>query len=155
MQRLAQLPGRSGNPRRPEGTPFRGTRFAMATFGERVVRIGVPLVQGRVAPRCTNADQLLLIDFPTDDRPASRIVELSFGTPEELLEITRRYHVSTLVCDGITRESRGILLAHGLRVVENVVGSAEEVVRAAASGSLRAGFGLLPRSDRRARAEHE
>lgn len=119
------------------------------------MRIGVPLVQGRVAPRCTNADQLLLIDLPTDDRPASRIVELPIGTPEELLEITRRYHVSTLVCDGITRESRTILLAHGLRVVENVVGSAQEVVRAAASGSLRAGFGLLPRDDGRARAEHE
>ena len=112
-----------------------------------MVRIGVPLLDGRVAPRCTSANRILLVEVTSTGSVTSRVVDLPVGTPEELLELAQLYRITTFVCDGLTRESRSILLTHGLRVVENVVGSAQEVVQAVTGGALRSGFGLLTRRD--------
>jgi hypothetical protein len=113
----------------------------------------VPLLQGRVAPRCTNADSLLLVDILPDGSAAGRVVGLPVATPEELLGIAHEYRVTTFVCDGITPDSRIVLLAHGLRIVDNVVGSAEEVMNSLTAGALRHSFGLRPRGSTRPRRE--
>ena len=109
------------------------------------MRLGVPMLDGRVAPRCTGANGLLVVEVAAGGAASGRKVELSIATPEELLELAHLYRFATLVCDGITRESRTVLLTHGMRVIENVVGSASEVVQAVTAGALRSGFGLLSR----------
>jgi len=60
----------------------------------------------------------------------------------DLAGILKSLRVDTFVCGGISRETRDSLRANGIVVMNNVACSAEEILAALESGSLRPGFGL-------------
>ncbi len=106
--------------------------------------IGVPLLDDRVAPRCTSANRLLLVALIPGESISNRILDVPIEATEGLIELARAHRISTLVCGGITRECRLVLELHRIAVIENVACSAGEVLQALESGMLRAGFGLDP-----------
>ncbi len=106
--------------------------------------IGVPLLDARVAPRCTSANRLLLVTLSSAGSVSNRVIDVQLGAAEELIELARRHGITMLDCGGITRESRELLQLNRIRVVENVACSADEVLRALERGMLRAGYGLDP-----------
>jgi uncharacterized metal-binding protein len=60
----------------------------------------------------------------------------------ELLDAVIEHEVETLVCGGVSREVREALAAQDVAIVDNVAGSAGEVLAALDAGSLCAGYGL-------------
>lgn len=106
------------------------------------MRFGIPLLDERVAPRCTIADSLLLITLKRRRVLRRSMVHLDNATWMDLARLLADEEVDTLVCGGISRANRESVLAHEVEVIDNVAGTAEEVVDALRRGGLRSGFGL-------------
>jgi len=106
------------------------------------MNVGVPLLDDRVAPRCTSANRLLMVSLEQRRVESHRVVAVSIETPEALVDAVRSHALNVLVCGGVTREARQLLEAVGTAVVDNVAGSAAELLEALAHGTLHSGFGL-------------
>ena len=104
--------------------------------------VGVPLLEGRVAPRCTQASHLLLATLSRGRVTSRRVVPATVDSAVTLLELARSHGIGTLVCGGITLEDRTLVLTDGIDVVDNVACSVAEAVTAIDNGTLQRGFGL-------------
>jgi len=60
----------------------------------------------------------------------------------DLTKVLSDNHIDILVCDGITRGERDFISARRVQIIENVVGTIDELLNALDSGILRPGFGL-------------
>ena len=112
--------------------------------------VGVPLLEGRVAPRCTQATQLMLVTVSRGRVTSRRVVDAGIDTVILLLELLRTYGIGTLVCGGITPDTRALVQGDGIDIVENVACSAAEVVAAIDTGILTRGFGFEVKARERA-----
>lgn len=106
------------------------------------MRFGIPLLGERVAPRCTIADSVLLITLKRRRILDESVLVLTSATWLELARLLADQDVDTLVCGGISRSTRESIQSQDVEVIDNVAGTAEEVVDALRRGTLRPGFGL-------------
>jgi uncharacterized metal-binding protein/predicted Fe-Mo cluster-binding NifX family protein len=106
------------------------------------MRFGIPLLGERVAPRCTIADSVLLITVKRRRILEESVLALTSATWLELAGLLTDQDVDALVCGGISRSTRESIQSQDVEVIDNVAGTAEEVVDALRRGTLRPGFGL-------------
>lgn len=106
------------------------------------MRFGIPLLDQRVAPRCTIADSVLLITLKRRRILGQSTVGLDHATWMDLARLLAEEAVDTLVCGGISRANRETILSYDVDVIDNVAGTAQEVVEALRRGGLTSGFGL-------------
>lgn len=93
------------------------------------MRICIPLFGDRVAPRCTQADGVLLCTLRRGRVIEQERLTLPIRTLIELKDVLRGRDVHTLVCGGINRNDRDVVEPLLDRVVPNVAGTIEEVLR--------------------------
>jgi uncharacterized metal-binding protein len=60
----------------------------------------------------------------------------------ELAEVLADNRIDVLICGGISREERDFIEARRMEIIDNVVGSIDELLAAIQKGDLRPGFGL-------------
>ncbi len=106
------------------------------------MQYGIPLLGNRVAPRCTIAESLLLLSVTRNRVRSHQVVAVHQHAWEELVGVLVAERVETLVCGGISRTAKALVLSKQIDVFENVAGTAEEVTGALQSGTLCSGFGL-------------
>jgi uncharacterized metal-binding protein/predicted Fe-Mo cluster-binding NifX family protein len=106
------------------------------------MRFGIPLLGERVAPRCTIADSVLLLTVKRRRILEESVVALPSATWLELPRLLADQDVDALVCGGISRSTRESIQSQEVEVIDNVAGTAREVVDALRRGALRPGFGL-------------
>jgi uncharacterized metal-binding protein/predicted Fe-Mo cluster-binding NifX family protein len=106
------------------------------------MRYGIPLLANRVAPRCTIAEALLLIDVAGGEVAQEVLLPTGGCTWNELVSMLVAERVETLVCGGISRQARHELQDRGIAVVDNVAATADAVLGALAADRLRPGFGF-------------
>ena len=117
------------------------------------MRFGIPLLGQRVAPRCTIADSVLLVTLKGRRILERSVLPLEDASWVDVARLLADAGVDTLVCGGISRATRESVLAQAVAVIDNVAGTADEVVGALREGGLRSGFGLAaekmpPRAER-------
>jgi uncharacterized metal-binding protein/predicted Fe-Mo cluster-binding NifX family protein len=110
------------------------------------MRFGIPLLDQRVAPRCTIADRVLLITVKRRRILEESAVPLDRATWMDLTRILSEERVDALVCGGISRSTRETVESQAVEVIDNVAGTAEEVVDALRRGGLHPGFGFASES---------
>lgn len=106
------------------------------------MKFGIPVLGQRVAPRCTIAENLLIVTWCGGRIVKQVTVSLEGSTWEEVLPVLVDHRIDTLVCGGIDRTSRGSVEALGLTVIENVASTSGEVIEAIRLGTLRPEFGF-------------
>jgi len=106
------------------------------------MRYGIPILGDRVAPRCTFADSVLLVVLRRNKTKRENQITLAHHSLADLVDILSEYRVDTLICGGISRESRDFLDSRDVTIIDNVVGTVDELVTALRTGTLRSGFGL-------------
>jgi uncharacterized metal-binding protein/predicted Fe-Mo cluster-binding NifX family protein len=106
------------------------------------MRFGIPILDQRVAPRCTIADSVLLITVKHRRILEQSSVPLERATWMDVTRILSDEEVDALVCGGISRSSRETVESQAVEVIDNVAGTAQEVVDALRRGGLHPGFGL-------------
>jgi uncharacterized metal-binding protein/predicted Fe-Mo cluster-binding NifX family protein len=112
------------------------------------MRVGIPLLGQRVAPRCTIADSVLLVTVKRRRVVQEAVLPFEGSTWLDLARILADEEVDTLVCGGISRSTRESVQSQAVEVIDNVAGTAEEVVDALRRGGLRSGFGLAAQETR-------
>jgi len=106
------------------------------------MRYGIPILGDRVAPRCTFADSVLLVVLRRNKAKRENQVTLAHHSLADLVDILSEYRVDTLICGGISRESRDFLDSRDVAIIDNVVGTVDELITALRTGTLCSGFGL-------------
>jgi uncharacterized metal-binding protein/predicted Fe-Mo cluster-binding NifX family protein len=109
---------------------------------EAKMRICIPLLGERVAPRYNIADTLLLLTLH-HARITSRTKLPSTGrTWIDFKKVLTEQAVNVLVCGGIKREDRESIRSQRICIIENVACTAAEAIDALKQGTLRPGFGF-------------
>jgi uncharacterized metal-binding protein/predicted Fe-Mo cluster-binding NifX family protein len=116
--------------------------FIVTGRGKVNMQYGIPLFGNRVAPRCTIADSLMLLAVTRNKVRSQHVVAIEQRTWEELIPLLVQRNVDALVCGGISRLAKESVESKRIDVVDNVAGTAEEIIRALQAGSLHPGFGL-------------
>jgi len=106
------------------------------------MRIGVPVFKGRVAPRCTIAEGLLVVTVKRGRVTNRRFIPPGGSNWFDFVSQVLQLRVSTLVCGGISREQKDSLTVKNIDVIDNVACSVEEVLGAITKDKLQAGFGF-------------
>jgi len=106
------------------------------------MRYCIPVYGDRIAPRCTIAEALLFVKNGWGKTDEEALVALRDQTWLEVTELMVRHRVGTLVCGGISRESRSALDDLGITVIDNVAATIKSVLKAIDDEELKSGFGL-------------
>jgi uncharacterized metal-binding protein len=112
------------------------------------MRYGIPLLGDRVAPRCTCADFMLVVSVARGRISAQERTPLDITMPLDLISDLRESRIDTLVCGGISSQTRETLSGEDITVIDNVACSANEVVAAIDAGRLHPGYGFGAETDR-------
>ena len=112
------------------------------------MRCGITLLGDRVSPRCTAADGLMVVSLQRGHLTSCETLPVEISSPLDLLAELKRQGIDTLVCGGIARDTRDVLLTAVTDIVDNVACSKEEAVAALEQGVLGPGFGLSNRAGR-------
>ena len=103
------------------------------------------MLHDRVAPRSTCAENFLVVVSNRGKVTAQETIPQPIHDRVALVHMVREHHIDTLICGANSAGTRESLLEADLSLIENVAGSASEVVTAIESGTLRNGYGLLTR----------
>jgi len=106
------------------------------------MRYGIPILNGRVAPRCTFAEAVVLVVMQRTEARREDLVALPNRSLAGLADTWSQGRVDTLICGGISRESRDFISARDINIMDNVAGTVDELLAALQAGTLRPGFGL-------------
>jgi uncharacterized metal-binding protein/predicted Fe-Mo cluster-binding NifX family protein len=106
------------------------------------MRYAIPLLGGRIAPRCTIAESLLVVETHGGRDAGRRLVSSPGNSWPDLISVLVEEGVDALVCGGIAQPAREELKEQRIAVVNNVAATAEAVVDAILGGRLQPGFGF-------------
>ena len=105
--------------------------------------IGIPLFNGRVAPRCKIADSILIIRVSGNSIVSTKHVSPDNSNWDGLLKSFLDKRIDTIVCGGINKEDKKLATSQGLTVIDNVACSEEELFEAVEKDQLRPGYGFI------------
>jgi uncharacterized metal-binding protein len=106
------------------------------------MRCGVPLLEDRVAARCTCADGMLVVSLSRGRVLAAERHSMGISNRVELLSAVHAHKIDMLACGGIDETTREELLSASVRIVDNVACSSDQVVAALNNGCLCPGYGF-------------
>jgi uncharacterized metal-binding protein/predicted Fe-Mo cluster-binding NifX family protein len=106
------------------------------------MRYGIPILGERVAPRCTYAESVLVVELRRNRAKKEAVATLAEHSLLDLVKVLSECRIDTLVCGGISREEREYLSTRDVDIIDNVACSVDEILEALRTGSLRPGFGL-------------
>jgi predicted Fe-Mo cluster-binding NifX family protein len=104
------------------------------------VRFALCLLQDRIAPRYDRAEKMLLVTSHSPDGLEREIVPVRRMKPQEVCSMLLERNVDTLICGGVTAECRARLELSKVRILDNVIGSAEGVITVYLDGTLTSGL---------------
>lgn len=102
-------------------------------------RFALCLWRNRIAPRYDKAESLLLVDEQEQGRLGREVLAIGRMKPEDVCAMLMQQQVSTLICGGVTDECRARLGRFGVKILDNVIGSADGAIAAYLQGRLTAG----------------
>ncbi|MFW6276862.1 MAG: DUF1847 domain-containing protein [Bacteroidota bacterium] len=111
------------------------------------MRYGNPLFSGRVAPRCTIADSILIAKVNYGKITSKVFIPWKERSFISLVEILIDERVDTIVCGGINKEDKKLIRSQEIKVIDNVACSEEEIINAIDEGVIRPGYGFIDRNN--------
>ncbi len=108
------------------------------------MKYAVPVFSGRVAPRCTIADSIMIIKIAADSKGTilTNTIESRGSGWMDILKLITSHRVDFLVCGGINNDDKNYARSLGIRIIDNVACSIDELTVAIQNNTLRPGFGF-------------
>ena len=98
------------------------------------MKIAIPVWEGRISPVFDTARQLLLVDELGGRETDRHFVSMAGAEGILSLELLRRLGVEVLLCGAITRPLWMSLSGSGVRVIPNLFGEVEAILRCYLAG---------------------
>lgn len=98
------------------------------------------LMDDRIAPRFDKTEKILL--FPADggnDPETCEKASVKHMKPREICDFLVNSEIGTLVCGGVKESCMRSLAGNGIRIIDNVIGSAAKVMALLNRGELESG----------------
>jgi len=108
---------------------------------ENKIKCAVPLLGARVAPRPMFSSSTLVADIIEREVISKKTVCTENLDEYQWLYLLIDLEVDVIVCGGISREIIKLFGDYGIRVICNVAGEAEEVIKVLAEGGLHPWYG--------------
>lgn len=107
------------------------------------MRLGIPLLGDRVAPRATFAESILIIVKDQGRITHRETVPLENKTLIDLINVLSDYQVEKLICGGISiMEIRELVQSLDIKIIDNVAGNIDEIVKTVKMDKIHSGYGL-------------
>ena len=84
----------------------------------------------------------MLVSHTRGQMQSPRVIHLENGAWTGLIRLLLENQVDALVAGGINRETRQMLISYGLKIIDNVACSTDELLEAVAHGWLHSGYGF-------------
>ncbi|MBD3299458.1 MAG: DUF1847 domain-containing protein [candidate division Zixibacteria bacterium] len=94
------------------------------------MRVGIPMLGNRVAPRCTIADRLVVITIARNQVRAQKTLSLGERNWDGLLAMLLQTQVDTLICGGISGTWKDEVREKRIAVIDNIIGTLDTAVSA-------------------------
>lgn len=117
-----------------------GTRFA-TTY---IMRVAIPLWQGRVSPVFDEACRILLVDILDKQEQYRQEESLMARNPFERAQVLPKLGVDLLICGMISQTQQTALISAGIRIIPHICGPMDEVIAALLDGRIESGALLMP-----------
>jgi len=103
------------------------------------MRIAIPLIGTRVAPRLCLARDVLVLETTDGELRAQRQIHVGrLSDPWAFLEWLAQQAIDLVLCCGVTRQACATLSARGVHVVWGLTGEAEQIAADFLAGRLSA-----------------
>lgn len=109
-----------------------------------VMRIAIPIWQGRVSPVLDTARQLLLVDMDNGRELSRRTERMPQFHAVGLVRFIGELGVDVVICGSASRQLESLLEVSGIEVIPWVGGNTEEIVSAYSKGQLSSDHFFLP-----------
>ncbi|MBZ0265396.1 DUF1847 domain-containing protein [bacterium] len=100
------------------------------------MRLGIPLLSDRIAPRCTFADHLVTVNLVRDRLLEQDSIRLPHNAGTDFVRILRNHHVDVLICGGISRNMRKSAEGEQIKIIANITGTLKDVFQQINAGKL-------------------
>ena len=108
------------------------------------MRIAIPLWEGKVSPVFDTAVRLLVVDVNKQKEESKFLYYIDENDLTRKCHRIRKLELDTLICGAISQAFLKMLLASGLDVIQEISGSAEEVLKAYLRGNIFQPKFLMP-----------
>jgi predicted Fe-Mo cluster-binding NifX family protein len=103
------------------------------------MKIALPVLNGRVAPRFGMANTLLVLNLINGVFTNRKELELRDMSPMEKVRFLKQQEINVLICMGIEMGLYNYLSVFGVRVFSGILGDVEEVLQHYLTGHLSPG----------------
>ena len=103
---------------------------------------GIPLFNDRVAPRCSIADGILIVEVKKRTIIGRKFIPQDLKNWNVLLNCLINNRIDVLVCGGISSEDKYSLKSKGIEVIDNVACCKDELLSAISNDELVSGYGF-------------
>jgi len=110
----------------------------------QVMRVAIPLWQGRVSPVFDEASRILLVDISNKEEKRRREESLIVQNPFERARLLPKLGVNLLICGMISQTQQTALSSAGIRIIPHICGSMEDVIKAIIDGRIESGALRMP-----------
>ena len=117
------------------------------------MKVAIPTWRDRVSPVFDVARHLLLIELTDVAEVSRQEVWLPEAEPARRLRRLEDLQVQTLICCAVSQPLKAALVSHGIEVIDQVCGDAEEIVGAYRNGTLDEERFAMPGCDGHQRPE--
>lgn len=102
-------------------------------------RLALCLYEGRVAPRYDRTQVAIFIDFDESGILSREPVAIGHLDSHEICEMIASRRAGVVICGGIKGDCREKLEGRGVRILDNIIGSADKVISEFLAHNLRSG----------------
>jgi predicted Fe-Mo cluster-binding NifX family protein len=113
------------------------------------VKVAIPTWELRVSPVFDVARRLLVVDLESNAEASREEMSLDETQVARRARRVAELGVDVLICGGVSKPLEAALVSAGVRVISEICGSVEDVLRAFVSGDLANGAFLMPGCCRR------
>jgi predicted Fe-Mo cluster-binding NifX family protein len=112
-------------------------RLLMACF--YVMKIAICQLKGRISPRYNHSAEIATVIIGDGMILEKKIVALSIMEPAELTEFLASLGVEAVICGGVKEDCQRMLKQKNIRLIDNVIGNVDAVLKRFIKGELRSG----------------
>ncbi len=106
------------------------------------MKIAIPIFGSRVSPRCMFASDMIVARIKHGKVQSSDLCAVEGMSEEIFLDQLVDLNVNVFICGGAGKEFIEEAEASGIRVINNVAGEVDDVLKAYIDGTLAPGFGI-------------
>lgn len=107
-----------------------------------IMKIAIPIWEGRVSPVLDTARQLLVVDVKDGQEASRTAVDIPLMHIVQMAGFVRDLGVDTVICGAISRQLETMLATLGIRIIPWLRGEVDEVLSAHVNGNLQDGYFL-------------